>query len=395
MSLPSSIAALPSRAAELRELLIRWCNQNSGSDNFTGLDIMLGLLEIQFARLPDAIIERVPLEGTSARALSVNVRPAAPLRFLCSGHYDTVYGAEHPFQQCEPVDANTLRGPGVADMKGGLVVMLAALQAFEQTPHAARLGYEVLLSPDEEIGTPATAPVLADAARRHRFALVFEPARVNGDLVKSRMGTGTFTITCHGRAAHAGQARDEGRNAILELCELLPQVDALNRELPDVMVNIGNIKGGGPVNIVPDCAQAEINIRFAQANDGPLMLRRLQELAAPLNARDGYRVEISGHFSRPPKIATPAEEHLFTAWQACGRDLGLNFSWQHVSGGSDGNLLSAAGLPNLDGLGVRGDRLHSPDEICWLDSLVPRAQIAALFLHRLAAGEIRLAPCSR
>jgi glutamate carboxypeptidase len=368
----------------LRDLLVTWANINSGSENVAGLDRMRTALQERFAQFPGAITEAVALSGTPARALRVRVRSQAKLQCLLNGHYDTVYGADHPFQQCTLLDANTLRGPGVADMKGGLVVMLAALEAFEQSPHAHRLGWEILLGPDEEIGSAGTAPLLAEAASRHAFALVFEPARANGDLVKSRKGTGIFTLTCHGRAAHAGRDPGAGRNAILALAEILSQVDALNRELPGVMLNIGRIHGGGAVNIVPDLAQAEVNIRITRVADETRVVERLTELAAQISAREGYRLEIAGRFNRPPKEATAAEEKLFSEWQTCGRELGLRLDWQDVAGGSDGNLLSAAGLPNLDGLGPVGDRLHSPEEFIHLPSLVERAQVAALFLQRIA-----------
>jgi len=388
--IPASIAALPKRADELRDLLTRWCNQNSGSENLPGLAAMLGLLQAEFARLPGAKAERVALAGTPAQALRLRVRPAAPLQIFISGHYDTVYGAGHPFQKCELVAPDRLRGPGTSDMKGGLVVLLAALQAFEKTPHAERIGYEILLGPDEETGSIGSAPVLEEAATRHRFGLVFEPARANGDLVKSRKGTGIFTLTCRGRAAHAGRDPSAGRNAILALCELLPQVEALGREMPGLMVNVGAIRGGGPANIVPDFAEAVINARVTNAGDDLLFLRRLHEISAPWHAREGYRLEIGGGFNRGPKVETPYEIALFADWQACGRALGVTFDWLHVGGGSDGNLLAAAGLPNLDGLGCVGDNLHSPEEFCLLPSLVQRAQVAALFLHRLAAEEIAL-----
>jgi glutamate carboxypeptidase len=290
------------------------------------------------------------------------------------------------------LDENNLRGPGVADMKGGLVVMLAALREFETSVHAARIGYEVLLTPDEEIGSAASRLVLEAAARsgRFAFALVFEPARANGDIVKSRKGTGIFTIACHGRAAHAGRDPDAGRNAILALAEYLPRVDALNRELPGVMLNIGSIRGGGAVNIVPDYAEAQVNIRITRTSDESLVLARLRELAASINARDGFRLEICGRFNRAPKEATAVEEKIFTAWQHCARELGVHFSWQHVAGGSDGNLLSAAGLPNLDGLGAIGDHLHSDRERVHLPSIGERAHVAARFLSQFAADELAL-----
>jgi glutamate carboxypeptidase len=271
-------------------------------------------------------------------------------------------------------------------------VMLTALRQFEGCRQAGQLGYDILLTPDEETGSTASRPVIEAAARsgHFKFALVFEPARSNGNLVKSRKGTGFFTLTCHGRAAHAGRNPEAGRNAILALAEYLPQVDALNRELAGVMLNIGNIRGGGATNMVPDLASAGLNIRITRNEDAPLVLRRLDELAASINARDGLRMEIAGRFNRMPKESSPAEEQLFHAWQCCAREHGLDVSWEHVAGGSDGNLLSAAGLPNLDGLGPVGDHLHSPDEIVRLPTILERARVTTQFLQQVAAQKIRI-----
>jgi glutamate carboxypeptidase len=371
----------------LRDLLIRWAEINSGSDNYSGLERMLAALVPEFSPLPNVEVETVALAGTPARLLRVRVRPQAPLQVLLSGHYDTVYAAGHAFQRCTQLENDRLRGPGVSDMKGGIVVMLTALRQFERTKHAKSLGYEILLTPDEETGSVASRPVLEAAAgsERFAFALVFEPARSNGDLVKSRKGTGIFALTCRGRAAHAGRNPEAGRNAIIALAEYLPQVDALNRTLPGVMLNVGNIRGGSAVNIVPDLAVAELNIRISKQSDAALVVRRLQELAEPINARDGLQIEVTGKFNRMPKETSAADEQLFLAWQRCALELGVDVSWQDVAGGSDGNLLSAAGLPTLDGLGPVGDHLHSPDEFVWLPTLVERAAITARFLEQIVS----------
>lgn len=386
MSVPPEITGLTLRADELRELLVRWANQNSGSDHFAGLAAMYELLGDAFQRIGP--IESVPLSGTSARALRCRFRPEAKWQILFSGHYDTVYGADHPFQTCVLLDSTTLRGPGVADMKGGVVVLLAALIALQGLPSAGQIGGTILLSPDEEIGSAGTRPLLEEEASRHHFGLVFEPSRENGDLVRARMGTGIYTVTCRGRSAHAGRAAHDGRNAIVALAEFLPQADALNREIPGILLNVGRISGGGAVNIVPDLAQAEINLRVSRQEQISAVLHRLNEAAAPIQAREGYTMTIEGQFNRMPKEVTADDEHLFDAWRQCGQDLGLIFSWQDVGGGSDGSLLSAAGLPNLDGLGPVGGQLHSAGEYIKLDSLVHRAQVAALFLDRLATGQI-------
>ena len=373
----------------LRDRLIRWANQNSGSDNLAGLAAMLALLEADFAALPGVKTERVACTGTSAEALRVRYRPKA---VLLSGHFDTVYGADHPFQRCELVDERTLRGPGVTDMKGGLVVMLAALQDYLSSSPPATLGFEVLLTPDEEIGSFGSAALFTEAAKRHQLGLVFEPARPNGSLVQSRKGTGNFTVTCHGRAGHAAKVPSDARNAIAALAEFLVGAHCVPAEMPGVLLSTGLIRGGSEAtNVVPDFAQALLDVRITHTADRDAVLARLHALAAPINAREGLRIEITGSFNRPPKECGPVEEAAFAAYQECGRELKLApFSWVHAGGGSDGNLLSAAGLPNLDGLGVIGDHLHSDREFCVLPSLVERAQLCALFLRRLAEGKIVL-----
>ena len=383
-------------SAALRDLLISWADLNSGSDNFPGLDRMRAALAAEFATLPGATVEHVPLAGTPAQALRLRVRPAAPTQLLFSGHYDTVYGAGSPFQRCTLLDADTLRGPGVADMKGGLVVMLAALRAFEKSPHAARLGYEVLLTPDEEIGSFGSAPLFAAAGASRRFALafVFEPARPNGDLVHSRKGTGNFTATCHGRAAHAASPIRAGRNAIAALAEFLVAAHRVPDELPGVMLNIGHIRGGGPAtNVVPDFAEAQLDVRITRAADREPLLARLRELAAPINARDGFLLAITGAFNRPPKESGPVEAAALAAYHSAARELGLApFTSVHTGGASDGNNLAAAGLPNLDGLGPLGDKLHSADEFVILPTLAERARLTARVLEKIAGGEVVLPP---
>ena len=390
-SVPVPILALPARTPGLAALLESWSLINSGSGHLAGLARMRAALRTEFTRaFPAALVEEPELVGTTARALRLRLRPSAPRQILLNGHYDTVYEAADPFQFCTRPDADTLRGPGVADMKGGIVVMLAALRAFEQLPNAAALGWEILLTPDEETGSHGSAPLFVEAAARHTFALVFEPARPTGAIVRSRKGTGSFTATCHGRAAHAAQVPNPGRNAILALAEFLLAAAKIPAELPGVLVNVGNIRGGGAAtNVVPDFAASELDVRITRIADREPLLARLHDLAAVISARDGFRLELTGNFNRPPKECGPTEESAFVAWQQAARDLGLAPpDWVHSGGGSDGNLLFAAGLANLDAVGPLGDHLHSDRECVVISSLANRAQIAALFLHRYATGEV-------
>ena len=384
---PDSIE-LP-RDTELRDRLISWCEINSSSDNTPGLERMRAALADAFSSLPCKVTE-IDLGPGRPRGVRAVCRPNAEVQILLNAHFDTVYGPTHPSQKCELVDHDTLRGPGVIDDKGGILVILATLHAFENTPHAKRIGWEVILGPDEETGSETTAPIYRQAAPRFHFGMIFEPARENGDLVRARMGTGIFTANCRGRAAHAGRDPEAGRNAILALAEFLLAVGRIPSEMPSIMVNVGRIEGGGALNIVPDLAVGGINARVSTADDARRFESRLAELAAAVNAREGYRLEVTGGFNRGPLELTPEREALFDAYRETGRALSLHLGWHDVGGGSDGNILGAAGLPCIDGIGAHGDCMHSEQEWVRISSLAERARLAALFLARIAADEIVL-----
>ena len=392
--IPDSILRLPARTAEFGALLARWCAINSGSGHGAGLERMrLALAEAFAHAFPAAEIQTLASDAPGrnpegVKSLRIRLRPEAPRQVLLSGHYDTVFEADDPFQSCRWTDPETLNAPGAADMKGGILTILAALEAFEAAPGAAGLGWEVLLTPDEETGSHGTRALFLEARQRYDFGFVFEPARPNGDLVHSRKGTGVFVAVCHGRAAHAAKIPNDGRNAILALAEFLLAASRIPAELPGVMVNVGNIRGGSAAsNVVPHLAQAEIDVRVTRLSDREPLLARLQALVDGVNARDGFRMELKGGMNRPPKECTAAEEQVFAAWQAAAADLGQPaFTWVHTGGASDGNFLSAGGLPNLDGVGPIGDQLHSDREFCRMPTVASRAQLAALVLHRIAHG---------
>lgn len=396
MSIPSAITALGSRRAEFSALLERWANINSGSNHGAGLARMAEELRQTFhAAFPAASSEELAADSPGynppgVKALRFRLRPSAPLQVLLCGHYDTVYAADDAFQTCRWLDADTLNGPGVTDMKGGLIALLAALQAFEQTPHAAQVGWEVLLTPDEETGTHGTRAYFEEAAKRNHFGFVFEPARPTGDIIHSRKGTGGAIITCHGRAAHAAKIPNDGRSAILGLAAYLLAAAKIPAELPGVLVNAGNIKGGtAATNVVPDFAQAELDLRVTRMTDRAPLFARLEALAQEIGAAHEVKFDLDIWLNRPPKENHPAEAALFPEFRRAAQDVGIKpFDWVHGGGASDGNFLGAAGLPCFDGIGPEGDHLHSVREYCRVATIAPRAAAVALFLHRLAAGEI-------
>jgi glutamate carboxypeptidase len=309
------------------------------------------------------------------------------VQVILTGHYDTVYPAGSGFTEVVTRPDGALNGPGIADMKGGISVMLAALEALESHPAADNLGYRVLLSPDEEIGSLASAPLLAELAGQGHVGLTYEPAMGGGALAADRKGSGNFHVVVRGLAAHAGRDFAKGRNAIAAAADLAVRLAAANGQREGVTLNVARIDGGGALNVVPDLAVVRFNIRLPDAAAGDWALAFVKDAVAR-TAADGIQAQLHGGFTRPAKPFTPAQQMLFGAVKQAGALLGQEISWASSGGVCEGNNLFAAGLPNVDTLGVRGGDIHSEDEHAWPDSFVERAQLSALILAKLASGEI-------
>lgn len=382
----------------MQERIRRWAAINSGSSHRPGIEAMaqeavqaLGELGAEVARVPLPAFASVddrgqPTTFETADAIVARVRPGASRRVLLGIHLDTVFGADDPFQSTTEIDANTLGGPGVADAKGGLAVMLAALGAFEQSPERERIGWTVFLNPDEEIGSPCSAPLLAELAREADYGLVFEPCLPDGALICKRKGSGTFTVVVRGRSAHVGREFDRGRSAIHALAEVIDRVAGWNESTPGLIANTGFVSGGGAVNVVPAFALARLNLRVVDRVQQDEVAGRLEAcLEAVRKARD-VEIELHGGFQSPPKGMDAEMERLMRAIEAAGTESGVPFEWKESGGVSDGNKLAAAGLANVDTMGPRGGEIHSDREYLLLDSLVPRARLCATILQRSALG---------
>lgn len=381
------------------ETVQQWSRINSGSLHVAGVRRMREALQEAFSVLggemevlPVAPLQSVNAQGALeetplAEALRIRKRPDAPVKVFLGGHMDTVFPEDSPFQEPRWLDDNTLNGPGVADLKGGLVVMLTALQALERSPFAEKIGWEILFNPDEEIGSQSSAPLLEESAKRNHVGLIYEPALADGTLAGARKGSGNFAYVVKGRAAHAGREFDKGRNAIALLAELIQQLYALNGEREGVTLNPGKIEGGGPTNIVPDTAILRFNVRMPRPEDQQWLEEQFTRIETGFADREGFRITRHGAFTRPPKPLSEQNSRLFELLKDCGAKLGHNIAWQATGGCCDGNNMAAAGLPNIDTLGVRGGRIHSHEEFLLADSLVERAQLSALLLMRLADGE--------
>jgi glutamate carboxypeptidase len=391
--------AVDAAADDLVHRAVAWCAINSGSRHFAGLDAQRARLEAPMAALP-GLLERVPLspsteisadgrerEQAHPDALRLSVRPDAPVQVALTGHYDTVYPAETTFREVVTRADGALHGPGIADMKGGISVLLGALTAFEAHPLAPRVGYTVLLSPDEEIGSVASAPLLAALGPRAMLGLTYEPAMGAGALAAARKGSGNFHVVIRGRAAHAGRDFAAGRNAVAAAARLAVRLDALNGRRDGVTLNLARIDGGAPLNMVPDLAVARFNVRMPDEAARAWIADEIARAVAETEA-DGITAHLHGGFTRPPKPFTPVQQTLFHKAREVGALIGQSLTWTPSGGVCEGNNLFAAGVPNIDTLGVRGGDIHSEAEHAFPDSFAERARLSALMLVKIAEGEI-------
>ena len=376
-----------------------WAAVNSGTRNLAGLATMADLLADAFSALPGrlALVDPDPVETVSAdgrvqaiehgRHLHLAVRPDARVQLLFTGHMDTVFGADHPFQTARWLESGHLNAPGAADMKGGLALMLAALEAVEASPLAGQLGYEVLINSDEETGSLSSAALIAGAARGKLAALTYEPALPDGTLAGARGGTGNFSLVVRGKSAHAGRNPEEGRNALVAAADLALRLAAARE--PMLAVNPARIDGGGPNNVVPDLAVLRVNFRPRDPEAIARAQAALDAAAAEVSRSHEVQVEVHGSFNRPPKPLDAGAERLFGLVKQAGADLGIPVSWKATGGVCDGNNIAACGVPVVDTMGARGGLIHSVEEFLIPESLPERAALSAVTILRLAEGALK------
>ncbi len=304
-------------------------------------------------------------------------------RVMIAGHLDTVHDPEGDFLDLSIAPGGkTAVGPGCVDMKGGLVIAVAALEALEECGVAAN--WTFTLNSDEETGTYHSESALIEQAKLHDFGLALEPALPGGELVVERMGSGQFVIETTGKSAHVGRAFVEGRSAVVELARCITESARFPEPARGKILNIGPLKGGVATNAVPDSARAWGNVRFADNTIADELAVQLDALQTKEGAVPGVIVRRS--FNRPAKPKTPAVEALALRARGVAEALGQELPFASTGGVCDGNVLQSAGLATIDTLGVRGGGLHTPDEWIDLTSLVERCQLLAILVARLSAG---------
>ena len=383
--------------------LIQWCDQNSWSHDCGNLNQMATRLAHDFAKAGiDFAVQPLPELKLLGKAEQWEREPTGPAliwhhhvqsphRILLLIHYDTVYEAGTEPATCT-IKGDRLIGPGVADAKGGIMVILLAVQAMlkfglldSESPEG--LGLSIVLNPDEEIGSTASRDLLKQQCQTHQTAFVFEPSLPDGSLVAGRKGSGNFSVVVRGKSAHAGRDPDQGRNAIVRLAKVIQYLDKLHDPAGGITINVGNIDGGGPLNRVPDHAVAQFNVRVLDRKAQTQIETEITQISDAFSG-EGYEVTTLGEFHCPPKqvdegirrlqvIVEKATMEQATMEQATIEKAGeanqQTVRWQDTGGACDGSKLAAWGLPNIDTMGVCGGNLHSPEEFMLIDSLTDAA----------------------
>ena len=331
-----------------------------------------------------AEVRRIPHDpdpgGTQLGDLVIGQLDGSGPRLLLIGHMDTVFdegtAAKRPYRSAE----NRAFGPGVTDMKAGLLAGLHAIAALHETGEHPALTF--VANPDEEIGSPFSTPFIRELAASHDAALVLECARANGDIVSARKGIADYRMSLVGRAAHAGVEPEKGRSAILEAANQVVAMHALNGRWPGVTVNAGVIRGGSRPNVVAERCELEIDLRAATVDAFNEAAAEIERLASSSGV-EGVELDLQRIAGHPPMEKSVASERLVALATTMAGELGFELTDAATGGASDANTTAALGVPILDGLGPVGGDDHSVDEWLDLSSVVPRTTLLAGLIGRI------------
>jgi glutamate carboxypeptidase len=382
----------PAFLAELERLV----NIDCGSYTPAGVD-EVGRFVAAFLADVGAVVEVHPdPDGRLGSTVVGTLRgePGAGSRVLLIGHMDTVFdpgtAAERPFR----IDNGTAYGPGVTDMKSGLLTGLHGLRSVVELTRGTGLPFEQLVfvaNPDEEIGSPASSPIIRALAPEMDACFVLECARANGDIVSARKGTLDLVLTVTGRAAHAGVEPEKGRSAILEAARLISALHDLNGRWPGVTVNVGVIRGGSRPNVVPERCILEVDVRATNAASQDEAEAAIRTLAAATEVPD-TTVEVERRARHRPMEKLERSGRLVDHAVAIAERLGFELRDTATGGASDANTTSGLGVPTLDGLGPIGGNDHSPAEYLDVASIVPRTVLFAGLLLAVARDPVLREP---
>ena len=376
-------AAVAVREPRFLAELERLVNIDCGSYTASGVNEVADFVANALREL-GADVRRVPHEPEAGRQqlgdLVIGQLHGTGPRLLLIGHMDTVFdpgtAAARPYRS----GGGRAYGPGVTDMKAGLLAGLHAIGALLET--GERPSVTFVANPDEEIGSPFSTPFIRELAPEHDAALVLECARANGDIVSRRKGIADYHLTLVGRAAHAGVEPEKGRSAILEAAHQVLALHALNGRWPSVTVNAGVIEGGTRPNVVAERCELKVDLRAATVDAFDAAAAAVERIAASPTV-DGVSATVERIAGHPPMEKSDASARLVDLAISIAGDLGFALADAATGGASDANTCAALGVPTLDGLGPVGGDDHSVDEWLDLSTVVPRTTLLASLLGRI------------
>jgi glutamate carboxypeptidase len=377
-------AALADRTEPMLTTIARLVEVNSFTENRAGGTQVAEMLIAEFASIPGMNAKLVASDRYAPHlfAWSAAAEGSAHGAAAIVGHHDTVFppGSFEGFRR----DGDLARGPGVLDMKGGLVMAMEALRALASAGVLATLPIRFAIVSDEEVGSPEGQAHLRRELDGAKVALVLEAGRQKDLVITQRKGTGSVKAVASGVAAHAGNAHEKGKNAIWALARFVDRAQGITDYALGVTVNVGTIKGGLSKNSVPDHAEALVDYRFTTDKDGDATFAALREAGAAAAASvPGTNVKVTYGAGRKPLERTDANVALYRAYAACAREVGLGDGEAPLlGGGSDASTTSGMGIASIDGLGPRGKGFHTNDEQIEIASLVPKAEALARYLVR-------------
>jgi len=362
-------------------------NIDSGTFTKAGVDRVAAYLQERFQGLGFSTrFDQQEHYGDHLVATHQGNAPGGP-RILLIGHIDTVLpdgeAGRRPFAISRRDGARIATGPGILDMKSGVLIGMYALHLLIEGQQANYSQVTFICNSDEEIGSPSSRPLIQQLAQQADAVLVLEPGRAQGTIVSSRKGCGQYRVEVHGLSAHAGVEPQHGRNAILELSYQVQKMQALNGTIPGATLSVGIIRGGERTNVVPDYAYFDMDVRVADQAS----LKALEEAMRQVthqNKLAGTRITLNGSLLCQPFERNQHNEQLVALAKEAGRELGVKIQDVGSGGASDANTTAAMAIPTLDGLGAGGGLAHNPGEYIELDYLPTRIALAAGLIRKLA-----------
>jgi glutamate carboxypeptidase len=382
MDTAATLAAARSFVDPFLEDLQALVNIDSGTYAPTGVARVAEYLRPRFTELGYAV-ELRPGERLGPQ-LVARRRGQGHAHVLLIGHMDTVFPPGEPERRPFRVEDGRAYGPGVLDMKSGLLVGLYALRLLSEDGEAPYAAITFLCNSDEEIGSPESCTLVGELARAADVVLVLEPSRASDEVTVARKGVGVYTVDIEGMAAHAGVEPEKGHSAILELAHRIVALQAINGTIAGATVNVGTISGGERPNIVPDHARAQVDVR-APSVEAAQALEEALRRACDTMIVPGTAARLSGGFVHQPFQQSAASARLFELAQIVAADLGIALRGISTGGGSDGNTAAALDIATLDGMGLCGGLAHNPGEWASVADIAPRIALLAGLLRRLDA----------